>query len=197
MSSSQEKEFYKELDKHKRDQNAPKRFTLSKLIILFVLILALAEGIVFYIGYSLKKSPVVDGMTKPMLEINPNFSRVEISDSEYQIVVSEGTLCGKIFNNFKRDLSCQISPEGIVVAGKISSVLPSNASIVFIPKTTSGILDFEVSRATVGSIKVPGFLTYGIKNVFRAVINEQTRGIKIKRVDLEPSIMVIIADKTS
>lgn len=193
--SSQEKEFYKELDSHRREPSAPKRFTLTKLLVVFVIILALCEGTLFYIGYSLKKAPVEDATVVPTIDVNTNFSRVELNDSEYQIVVSEGILCGKIFASFKRDLSCQISSDGIVIAGKISSILPSNASIVFMPKVNNGNLDFEVARATIGTIKIPDLLTYGIKNVFRAVINNQTKGISIKRVDLEPSIMVIIANK--
>jgi len=195
MPSPQEKEFYGELDKHKSIKDAPKGFTLTKLMVLFVMLLIIIEGAVFYIGSSLKRNPIVDGTAPPSIDINTNFSRVDINDRQYQIVVSEGILCGKIFASFKRDLSCQISEEGIVVAGKISSVLPSNASIIFMPKVNNEALDFDVKKATVGSIKIPDFLTYGIKSAFRAVVAEQTKGIKVISVDLEPSIMVIIADK--
>ena len=195
MASEQEKEFYHDLDDHKPVPNKPRRFTIGKFLTVFLIILMIAEGALFYVGYKFKQDPVDELPTKPTSSAGMDFSRVDLSDQQTQIIVSEGILCSKIYDQFKRDLSCQISSDGVAIAGKISAALPSNASIVFMPVAENGKVRLNVQKATVGSVEVPQFLVFGVKNAFEKVIYAQTQDLKVSRVDLESSLMVIITDK--
>lgn len=196
--SLQETEFYKELDEHKKQpagKKQPKNFTIAKLGIILAIILCLGEIFIFYFAKSIK-SGKDDQMTNASTSImDQSFSKVEISPSQFEIVISEGVLCSKILMSTNKSLACSINEEGILIFGKISSLLPQNANILIWPSVKQEKISLEVKSVKIGKINIPKIFGSIVISPLNKIIEEQISGSRIRSIDLSTSIMIILADK--
>ena len=200
---NQEKEFYKELDKSHKDQDKvtkkKKDRTLSawSLAVFFIVLIALCEGIVFYLGNNLKIKPdteltssanVLGGLG---LVTQPDFS------SDSPIYVPEGLLCSKLAVSLGHDVKCSITDEAIQVSGKISGLLPANASAFFVPKIEGDSAKLELKDIKIGNVSTFKFLGSPLNPIINSALKASvaTGDFKIKRIDLETAVMVIVVSK--
>lgn len=193
---NQEKEFYKELDKSHRVKK-DKTLSAWSLALFFIVLIAVCEGVIFYLGKNLKVKPD-DELTHSAnvqgelsLVSEPNF------ESNQPIYVPEGLLCSTLASSLGNEVKCSITPEAIQVSGKISGLLPANATAFFVPKIEYDQAKLELDDVKIGKVSTFRFLGSPlnplINKALKATVSKQN--FKVKKIDLETGIMVILVDK--
>lgn len=190
--SSKERSFYAEMDRKKR-KNKEKTLSFWELILFFIVLIAVCEGVVFGIGRSIRSNPddsfAVKGMTSQGLNL---ISTSPSGTGESQTSISQGALCSKIVENIKRPVSCAINIDGIVISGKVSELLPQNTSVYVAPKVENDKIKFDLTKVTLGSFNIAKFVGYPISQALSSVVNASlpVSGV-VTRIDLEPAVMIL------
>ncbi|MCX6810056.1 MAG: hypothetical protein NTZ65_04945 [Candidatus Berkelbacteria bacterium] len=199
----EDKEFYRDLDKSKKPKSSCSPLSF---IILMVLVLILAEVLLFAFSKSIKNSAIPQDATTLSQRSDLGFVKiptVENSDRGFQVVISEGVLCSKIAlsqNHPASDYSCKISQDGIEISGKIVSFLPRNTKVTIVPKVQNDQLKLDITKAQIGSITILKFLTSSISGVLNdALLKDvpELKSAKVTRVNMEEGIMIVWAEKVS
>lgn len=192
-------EFYSDLDTSKTARESKKSCSCQALVIFFVLLLIVLELSLFFVARSIKSGPKDVGFVSPEGQLEMKGSGIDIGDGRFALSVSQGMLCSSLLQaKVIQNLSCAISEEGITVAGKFSSYLPSNARIVLVPQAKDGRVDFETKRVTIGSIPVPSFLSSGLDKTLNSALYKSFPDLEkaeVLRVELQEAVMTITAKK--
>ena len=186
-----EKDFYEKLDFEKRSNSGMSCFKFA-LVMFFILLIG--EATLFYIGRNISSETISSG-TSPAREAD--ISIVE-HDQVGEIIVTESVLCSKIKEI--RDLetsniSCSIGEDGVVISGKIGSLLPQNGQATIMPEISEGRVTGRLTKLTIGKIPVPLWMAPTIPDALSNAID--TEGADIKRIDLKDGIMVFVIDTSS
>jgi hypothetical protein len=192
----QEKEFYKELDKSHRVKK-DKTLSAWSLTLFFIVLIAVCEGVVFYLGKNLKVKP--DEELTRSSNIQGELSLVSEPDfeSNQPIYVPEGLLCSALASNLGSDVKCSITPEAIQIGGKISGLLPANATAFFVPIVEKEQAKLVLSDIKIGKISTFKFLGAPLNPIINKALKSSVskQNIRIRKIDLDTGIMVILVDK--
>lgn len=162
--------------------------------ILLLIVLAVVEIIIFTTIKNLKSNPVeITGFSKTVKEDQIGIERLDFSDETVKIVISQGTLC----NRLGKDAACQISTDGIILAGKLNMIIPANSTVLLEPYAENDKLKFSVKELKIGKANAPKVLSSGIGNALTEAISNDpnTKDIKIKSVETVQAAMIIYARK--
>lgn len=181
------------MDEYKRSKNS---CSCSGFAILMLVVLILAEFILFFIARGVKFDPSKEATISRNTE-NAQFSVVESGgNNSVEVVISEGVLCSKLSANRQQDgLGCAISEEEVVITGKLATFLPSNASLSVTPNVKGGKISYDVNYLKVGNFKVFGFLAPTIAGALSKMINPEIKDINVTRIDLNEAIMIIVGER--
>ncbi len=189
---SQETDFYKELDRsHRKEKD--KTLSAWSLTLFFVVFIALAEGLIFYMGSSLRVK--VDSDLTAGKNIEGMNLVVPPKSTTAPIYIPEGVLCSQVAKIVKNEVKCSISPENFQLSGKISGLLPANASAFFVSSNLENEGKLVLDEVKIGKISTFKFLGAPLNLVIDKAIKASVgSNIRIKRIDLESGIMVILAE---
>lgn len=187
-------EFYKELDRYKKK---PGRCSCLTLSIFFLLVVVAAEICLFTFFRNIKfsnKTTEIGSFGGAIAQLQTN----QISDETTQVYLPQGAFCSA-FAQAKKDIStCEISEEGIEIGGKISYLLPSNASIVLMPVVDNGDLKFSVEKVAIGKVSVPKSLAVGLGGYATSAVKRglgMGAGVNFESVILNQGLMVVTFQK--
>ena len=197
---NQEKEFYKELDKsHEVKKRARKDKTLSawSLVIFFIVLIGVCEGMVFYLGSNLKVRPDSELTSSTYLLGGINLVTAPNLESDQPIYIPEGLLCSKLASTLGHDAKCSITPEAIQVSGKLSGSLPANTSAFFVPKVGKDSVSLELKDIKIGNISTFKFLGAPLNPIINSALKASVGSgdFRIKSIDLDTAVMVIVVSK--
>jgi hypothetical protein len=197
MAKKTQADFYKDLDEFKKKRGCCSCLSLA---VLFIIVLFLVEGTLFYLGRNLKAKPIIGTATKINQPAEVSFSKVDLNNQEFQVVISEGVLCSRMvkFKGLQNGLSCSINYDGIKIEGKLSALSFSNSAVVLRPKVVDNKLEFEVVEAMIGKVRVPRFLVSQAGNIVLQILKQDIPDLeyaKIKSVELQEGIVVISAER--
>ena len=191
--SSKMRLFYKEMDRNNR-KNKEKTLSFWELILFFVVLIIICEGVVFGIGRAIRSTPKNDLAVQGGLSQGLKLISTSESNGEEQTSISQGALCSEIVKKIGRQVSCAIDTDGIVISGKVSALLPQNASVYIMPSVEGGRLKFDLTKVTIGSIGIAKFIGSPISSAINSVVGASLpSNTLITRIDLEPAVMVIVS----
>lgn len=198
MAKKAQVNFYKDLDEFKKKRGC---CSCLNLAILFIIMFLLVEGTLFYLGRNLKAKPIAGTATKINQPSEISFSKVDLNNQEFQVVISEGILCSRLvkFKESQDELSCSISPDGIEIGGKLSTLSFANSTVRLFPKVVDNKLKFEVVEATIGKMRAPRLLVSQAGNIVLQILEQDIPDLKdaqIKSVGLQDGIAIIRAEKS-
>jgi hypothetical protein len=193
---NQEKEFYKELDKSHR-QKKDKTLSPWSLTIFFVILIAASEIVVFYLGRNLKIKP--DEQFTRSGNIQGELSLVSAPDFENgkPIYLPEGLLCSTLGSALKSEIKCSIDDDAIQISGKVSPLLPANTTAFFVPEVKNNQASLVLKDLKIGKISTFKFLGLPLNPAINKALKMSVakQSFKIKSIDLETGIVVILVDK--
>lgn len=198
MKKSPQKDFYKELDLSKQRKGSCNCLSIS---IIFILIFILVEGMVFYLFEGVRVDPSTSGASVAVSGSSSNISTMDLSDGQIRVVVSQGVLCSKLVSqnsNLFKDISCQITPDGIEITGKLGTLIPSNATAIIVPKVEKEKLNFEMTKLLIGNINAPKFLAKSLGDMITKLVYDQAPELNkasIKTAELQDGVMIITASR--
>jgi len=187
-------DFYKDLD---RSSVKKSYCSCLSFAVLFIFALVLIEVVLFWSAKSLRSNPVTPDMIKgiKLTQGTDSFSKNQVNDKETTVSISQGTLCAKIVEaNKGREISCVITPDGIELSGKFSSLGFQNTKVVIVPYVEKEQLKFRVSDARVGNFKVPDVIGTGAAGLLNKTIKNNLPDLKdasVKSVELQDGVMII------
>lgn len=186
-------EFYRELDRTHRKKSF---CSCSTLGIFFLAVLIILELSLFLLARGFKSSPNLD---QPALapDLPQQLSTVELEDGYFRLVISEGSLCSSLaqVKGFK-NLSCQISDEGLVVAGKFGFVFPPNSRLVLNPRIDKGRLAFDLTSFSIGKISLPSGWASGLSVAAEEAIYKSAPDLdkaEVEEVEVTDGLVMIRA----
>lgn len=190
---SQETEFYKEFDKSHK-QKKEKTLSAWSLTVFFIILIAIAEGIIFYLGSSLRGN-IDEGLTVGK-KIEDNFNLVaQPTSGEAPIYIPEGVLCAQVAKSAK-EVKCSITQDFVQLSGKISGLLPQNASAFFVVNNENNKGALKLDEVKIGKISTFKFLGSPLNNVINKAVQASIGSeFRIREIDLEDSLMVLMIDK--
>jgi hypothetical protein len=187
-------EFYKDLDESKQSAGCG----CVGLAVVFILILVVLEILIFVLGARLRSSEISSRLTRPNIETNQNFSKIDTPDAA-NVVISEAIFCSKLAAvRSNNSLGCKIDREGIMVSGKVNFLSCSNANFQFMPKISDGKLVLELTSVRIGEINMPKILAIGLSRSLQKVIIDNYGGLdsnQLTGVYLQDGIMTLEAKK--
>jgi|GEM_PF-6801392 len=197
MAKKTRADFYKDLDEFKEGGGC---CSCLNFAVLFIIALLLVEGVLFYLGRNFKAKPIVGTATKINQPAEVSFSKVELNNQEFQVVISEGVLCSRVakLKGLQNGLSCSINYDGIEIEGKLSALSFSNSAVVLRPRVTDNKLEFEVVKVTIGRVRAPRFMVSHAGDIVLQALRQDVpdlKDAKIKSVELKEGIVVISAER--
>ncbi|MDH4358412.1 MAG: hypothetical protein OEV37_00475 [Candidatus Berkelbacteria bacterium] len=184
-------EFYRELDSSHRKKSFCSCTTLG---IFFLVVLIILELSLFLLARGFRSSPNLD---QPALapDLPQQLSTVELEDGYFRLVISEGSLCSSLaqVKGF-RNLSCQISDEGLVVAGKFGFVFPSNSRLVLNPRIDKGRLAFDLASFSIGKISLPSGWALGLSMAVEEAIYKNAPDLdkaEVEEIEVTDGIVAV------
>lgn len=194
---SKERSFYNEMDQS-HEQNKEKTLPFWKLVLFFLVLILAVEVVLFSFGKALKNAPETGFTVKGISNSALNLVSSKESGDEVETIISQGVLCANLSKNIKKEVECSIDPEGIIISGKISDLLPGNASAYIVPKVENGKINFEVTKLMIGSIGVSKWIAGPVSTgLSKAVSSSLPLNQEVKRIDLVSASMVVITSKKS
>ena len=190
---SNKRSFYDEMDRHNRTDKE-KTLSFWELIAFFIILIVICEGVVFGIGKAIRSNPQNTLAVPGALSQGLNLVSTSDSNGESQTSISQGALCSEIVKKIGRQVTCAIDTDGIVISGKVSALLPQNASVYIMPKVENNKLKFDLTKVTVGSIGVAKFIGSPISSAIDSVVGANLPpNTLVNRIDLEPAVMIIVS----
>jgi len=188
-----QRSFYEEMD---QSHSAQKEKTLSfwKLGLFFLALIVVCEVILFLLGRGIRSKPDTEFAVRGAANLGSNLVSQNEAGGEVQTVISQGALCSKLVERSKKEVSCSIDQDGIMISGKISPLLPQNTTAYVKPKVVAGKVKFDVEKVTVGSFAVARFVAYPLSSALSLSLGGNLQGVgEITKIDLEPAVMVIVS----
>jgi len=186
-----ERAFYEELDRAK-SKKKEKTLPVWELIVFFVILIAVCEGVLFGLGKAIRNRPDDSFSVSGTSSGGINLVSTNKNGGASEVTIPQGALCSELVKALKNDISCAIQPGEIVISGKISPLLPSNASVSFSAKAQSGEIKFETTSLKIGSIGMPKFIAYPISSALGTAVNSNLpSNVTISKIDLKEAVMVI------
>jgi len=192
---SEEKEFYRELDK---DKSRTKEKTLSfwTLGALVLAVIFVGELALFWFGRGIRSAPRIDFSVRGQSGLAPEISSTTEQDGISQTIISQGAMCSKLTSSLKGEITCAISKEGIIISGKISPLLPKNASVYITPKVQDKKVKFEITKVTIGKIAFARMVATPISSAISSAVNSSLPAdSQVTSIDLKNAFMVIVTSK--
>jgi len=179
--------FYGELDAAKAKPGACNCMTLS---VFFVVVFVVLEFGVSGFFKNLRSAPKLENASNSSGQAVSNFSKMDLGGGSFQLSISQGQLCSAM----PVDLNCQISPDGIILSGKISSFLPRNASVVIRPKVLNDRVNFEIVKCAVGGVNMPKFFSSGMTRALNNALAKEVPALNqaiVQNVETQDGVMLI------
>lgn len=189
MSSSNK--FYDKLERTKVKKPSCSCLSIG---IFLIIILAVVEVGIFTTIKNLKSNPVeITSFSKITQDDQIGIERLDFSDETVKIVISQGTLC----NRLGKEVACQISTDGISLAGKLNMIIPANSTVLIEPFAENDKLRFRVKEFKIGKVNAPKTLSSGVEGALnKAITNDpSTKDVKVKSVETVQAAMIIYARK--
>lgn len=192
----QEKDFYNELDKsHRKKRN--KTMSAWSLTIFFIVLIAITEGVIFYLGSSLRVKPDEELTRSANIQGELNLVSSHEINANSPIYIPEGLLCSQLGLTLKQEIKCSISEDNIQISGKLSGLLPANASAFFAPNNAEDSAKLELKDIKIGKISTFRFLGAPLNSVINKALKASitNEDFRVKRIDLESGLMVVLVNK--
>ncbi len=149
---------------------------------------------IFYLGRNLRVE-VDGGLTGSKIIEGLNLVS-QPTDVSGPVYIPEGVLCSQVASVIKNELKCSITEENVVLNGKVSALLPSNASAYFVPNNGTNKGKLELNEVKIGKISTFKFIGAPLNSVLdKAIMASVGSNVKIKKIDLERGIMVLTIDR--
>lgn len=176
-SAEENDNFYAELDKKTINQSC---CTCQTLIILFVIILFLVSGGVFYLYLQVTKgSGIFLNRNTKTEKIDTKLESVKSQNGRYSLIITDNEMRdslndGITLQNFVlKDVDTAINPLEILISGILVQPLNSKVVISVLPKAENGKLKFTVSKITTGSINLPKIFNQRVSETINSIFDKK------------------------
>ncbi len=193
--------FYEELDKSKVHQSC---CTCQTLAILFLTILVILGGGLFYIYYQVTREKVFS-FKLPSISLQSfnqklgNLKSDELGNIQMTLTnedVSALLSEGLSFQSFiLKDIQVQIMPGEMIIYGRLVKPLKSKVVISTVPKPKDGQIEFEVKSITAGNLNFPKFVNVQIAKSLTGLVNAKLAPIyqkfSVQEINLEENKLIL------
>jgi len=188
---SRDESFYEEMDRT-HDEDKQKTLSFPKLIIFFLLLILIGEVALFTLGRAIRSRPDREFSVKGLATQGLNLISTTENGEVNETIISQGSLCSLLIQGSSREISCSIEPDGIMISGKFSPLLPDNASVILKPIVKDKKINFEIEKAKIGNISIGRFVAYPITSALKtSTLSAVPANQEVVRIDLKPAVMVI------
>lgn len=200
-NSNDADKFYDELDKTKVHQSC---CTCQTLAILFLTILIILAGGLFYIYYQITREKVfsfklptvtLQDFNKKLTDLKPDQSgqiQITLTDRDMSALLSEGL---SLQSFLLKEIQVQIMPTEILIYGRLVKPLTSKVVISTIPKVQDGKINFEVTGITAGNLNFPKFLNNQIGESLTDLVNAKLAPVytkfEVQEINLEENKLIL------
>lgn len=203
-SPSDSDKFYEELDKTKVHQSC---CTCQTLAILFLTILIILAGTIFYIYYQVTREKVfsfkipsisLDNFNKKLSNLKTAQAdqsgqiQITLTDEDLSALLSEGL---SLQSFLLKDIQVQILPTEILIYGRLVKPLKSKVVISALPSSKDGKINFEVTGVTAGNFNFPKFINAEIGKSLTNLVNAKLEPIytkfEVQETNLEENKLII------
>jgi len=193
MKKSSDNSFYRDLDRAKDKGGSCNCVTLA---VVFIIILILVEGGIFYFFKGIRVKPAAKQNQTTFGTIGGT-SKVDLGNNQSQITITQSGLCEELVKNkFAKsgEVACVISPDGVEISGKISLIAPENSSVLLVPKVESDRLKLEVSKFSIGKVSFPKSLGEKMSASATSALLKafpELDKVTVQEVELQDGVMIL------
>lgn len=200
-NSNDSERFYDEMDKTKVHQSC---CTCQTLAILFLTLLIILAGGIFYIYYQVTREKVfsfklptisIQDFNKKLTDLKADQSgqlQITLTNEDMSALLSEGL---SLQSFLLKEIQVQIMPTETLIYGRLVKPLKSKVVISAVPRVKDGKINFEVSGITAGNLNFPKILNDQVGKSLTDLVNTKLAPIyakfDVQEIILEENQLII------